>query len=110
MQTYPGETSVVTLVKQLPAGAVRVTPAAEEGLASFYGRVTGGDRDRIEYSLLVQRQAGANPARFTSSVDLPRGYYPAWQQPERAEDERGRWSMTTELDRDAFFGTMAESQ
>lgn len=110
IQTDPGETTVATLVYQLPAGAVKVTAAPEDGLASLYGRVTGGNRDRIEYSLLVQQQAGANPARFTSSVDLPRGYYPAWQQPARTEDERGRWSMTTELDRDAFFGTVAESQ
>lgn len=110
IQTDPGETSIVTLVYQLPAGAVTVTRAPENGLASIYGKLSGDDRDRIDYSLLVQKQAGANPMTFTSSVDLPRGFYPSWQEPVRNEDERGRWTVRTEIDRDVFFGTVAEAQ
>jgi len=110
VQTDPGDTSVVTLVYQLPPGTVRVTHPATGRFASFYGKLSGGDRDKLEYSLLVQKQAGANPATFTSSVDLPRGYYPSWQQPARNEDERGRWSTRVSVDRDSFFGTVAESQ
>jgi len=110
VQTDPGETSVITLVYQLPAGTVGVTHPATGRFASLYGKLSGGDRDKLDYSLLVQKQAGANPTSFTSSVDLPRGFYPSWQQPARNEDERGRWSARVTVDRDAVFGTVAESQ
>lgn len=110
IQTDPGETSTVTLVYQLPAGSIAVTHPPQGKLASFIGRFSGEDRDRINYSLLVQKQAGANPMTFTSSVDLPRGYFPSWQQPERKEDDRGRWNAAGSVDRDSFFGTIAESQ
>ncbi len=109
-QTDPGETSTVTLVYQLPPGSVRITNPAQGKLASLIGRFSGADRSRINYSLLVQKQAGANPAAFTSTVDLPRGFFPSWQQPARKEDDRGRWSVSGEIDRDAFFGSIAESQ
>ncbi|MEY4745221.1 MAG: hypothetical protein RL272_1166 [Candidatus Parcubacteria bacterium] len=110
MQTDPGETSTVTLVYQLPPGTIGVTRAAEGRFASLIGKFSGQDRDRLEYSLLVQKQAGANPAAFASSIDLPRGFYPTWQRPERTEDDRGRWTMRGLIEKDAFFGAVAESQ
>jgi hypothetical protein len=110
VQTDPGETSVVTLVYQLPAGAIGVTHPDRGRLSSLYGKLGVAAHDRLSYSLLVQKQAGANTAAFTSSVDLPRGYYPSKLEPARKEDERGRWTTRIDLDRDAFFGTVAESQ
>lgn len=110
VQTDPGETSVITLVYQLPAGIVGVTHPDKGGLSSLYGKLGAEPRDRLAYSLLVQKQAGANPSAFTSSIDLPRGYYPTQLAPARKQDDRGRWSTRIDLDRDALLGAVAESQ
>lgn len=109
VQTDPGRTSVVTLVYQLPPGTATVT--VDDGrFAALYDRVTNSAGRRLKYSLLVQKQPGANPARFVSSVDLPRGYFPVWQSPERVEDGRGSLSAIGTLERDSLFGIVAESQ
>lgn len=110
MQTDPGKSSTVTLVYELPPGAVTVTKAPEGKLAALYGDIVGNRRDRLDYTLLVQKQSGTNPMTVTSSVDFPRGFSPSWQSPQRTEDDRGRWTMTATLDRDAFFASVAEGQ
>ncbi len=110
MQTDPGETSVVTLVYQLPPGVVTLTHPPDGKLATFYGDVAGNRRDRMDYTLLLQKQSGSSPITFTSSIDFPRGYTPSWEAPQRTTDDRGRWTVTAKVDRDAFFGSVAEGQ
>jgi hypothetical protein len=110
MQTDPGETTVITLVYQLPAGTVTLTQPPDGKVATFYGDIAGNRRDRLDYSLLLQKQSGSTPVTFTSSVDFPRGYTPSWQEPQRTTDDRGRWTVTAKIDRDAFFGSVAEGQ
>lgn len=110
MQIDPGDTSVVTLVYQLPPGTVTLTHPPEGKLATFYGDIAGNRRDRMDYTLLVQKQSGSTPVNFTSSIDFPRGFSPSWQAPQRTTDDRGRWTVTAKIDRDAFFGSVAEGQ
>ena len=62
----------------------------------------------MSYSLTVKKQPGAKPARFLSSVELPRGYDLAWQSPERILGADGRWTAEMKLDRDAFLAAVAK--
>jgi len=110
VQTDPGKTSVVTLVYKLPPGTIKTTALADDRLTTLYGLVDGeGGGQGLTYSLLVQKQPGANPPTFTSRVDLPRGYRLVWQRPERTEDDRGRLSVQQTLNRDALFGAVART-
>lgn len=108
MMTDPGQSSTVTLVYQLPPGTIAVARAPEGRLASFYGKIVGNRRDRMDYSLLLQKQAGTNPMTVTSSIDLPRGFTLSWDSPQRTKDERGRYTVKAVLDRDAFLASVAE--
>jgi len=106
VQTDPGETSVVTLVYKLPPGTITMRHDDGGILASLTG---DGGGIRGTYALLVQKQSGTRPARFVSRVDFPRGYHAVWSGPERTTDGRGSLVSETTLDRDAFFGIVAES-
>ncbi len=110
IQTDPGQTSVVTVVYQLPPGTVRITEEDRGRLSSLYERLGDGPVTHLDYVLTVQKQSGANPAAFTSSVDLPRGYYVASQSPARTEDERGRLNASAELRSDMTFTVNAEAR
>lgn len=104
VQTDPGETSRVTLVYELPPGAVAV------GLPDLASRLAGdSDQTMLDYSLLVQKQPGANAAEFVSRIDLPRGFLPTWRSPERAEDDLGRLTASFVLDRDLSTGIAASN-
>jgi hypothetical protein len=89
VMTDPGQTSVVTLVYRLPSSAVEV-----------------GADGTLSYGLTVQKRSGANPAAFTSHLDIPRGYDAVWRSQERAEDDRGRLSVTETLRTDHFTGAL----
>lgn len=110
IQTDPGQTQIITLVYQLPPGTVRMTREDRGRLSSLYERFGDGPLTRLDYSLMVQKQAGATPSTFTSSVDLPRGYYVAHEAPARTEDERGRLNASVELRTDTTFRVDAESR
>jgi len=110
VMTDPGQTSTVTLVYKLPPGAIAVSEVNNGGLSGLYNLMTGERPGKsLHYSLLIQKQAGANPSEVSTSIDVPRGYHLTWQMPERTEDERGRWTATVELDRDLSFGAEARS-
>lgn len=105
VQTDPGETSTVTFVYRLPDGTV--TPRTKTTHRLIGGDVAAGTVDA--YSLFVQKQSGSTPTDFTSRVDLPRGFHPTWTAHERTADERGTLTRSMTMDRDAFFGVVAES-
>lgn len=110
VQTDPGETSEVTLVYQLPNGAVELREPDDGPLSSLYDNITSGSRGkRLAYTLLTQKQSGTNPMAFMSSVDVPRGYHLVWEGPERETDDLGRETVSMRLDSDTFFGIVAES-
>ncbi len=110
VQTDPGETSEITLVYQLPAGAVELREPDDGPLSSLYDNITAGSRGkRLAYTLLVQKQSGANPSSFTSSIDVPRGYHIIWEDPDYSTDELGRETTRIDLEADTFFGIAAES-
>jgi hypothetical protein len=109
LQTDPGETSVATLVYRLPPNTVRLSESAShlsDAFAELIGSQPTGEL-AASYSLLLQKQPGANPIDFTSRLDLPRGYYPVYQSPTRSEDDRGRWQTNLMLDRDTVFDAIA---
>lgn len=106
VQTDPGETSLVTLVYELPSGTVALGSAG--GLPELASRLTGNEAGTtLDYALLIQKQPGANAANFVSYVDFPRGFRPTWQAPIRTEDDRGRWTASFILDRDLTTGVLA---
>ncbi|MEA3248839.1 MAG: DUF4012 domain-containing protein [Patescibacteria group bacterium] len=110
VQTDPGETSEMTIIYQLPLNAIEMHEPQDGPLVSLYDSITNGSRGiRLTHTLLVQKQSGSNPLTFTSSVDVPRGYHIIWEDPEHETDELGKETATTELDRDMFFGIVAES-
>ncbi|KPJ85441.1 hypothetical protein AMJ57_03045 [Parcubacteria bacterium SG8_24] len=109
VQTDPGETSVATLVYQLPPGAVTVERVSDDGLDRLINAFTQEGGSKVSYSLLVQKQAGANPPGLIASVDFPRGYYPIWQSRDLERDDRGRWNASMTLEGDAMIGVMAHS-
>jgi hypothetical protein len=109
LQTDPGETSLATLVYRLPPNTVRFSQSASE-LSDAFAQAIGAEPTgelSLSYSLLVQKQPGAQPARFTSRLDLPRGYVPIWQTPSRQEDDRGRWQADLVLGRDTALNAIA---
>jgi hypothetical protein len=106
VQTDPGETSVVTFTYRLPAGTVAPKTKDETLLQSVSGGSAG---TMMAYSLLVQKQSGSTPTEFISQVDLPRTYAAIWTSDGRTADDHGTLVHETFMDRDAFFGIVAES-
>lgn len=106
VQTDPGQTSVVTLVYKLPPGTVTPTAVDQGPLDKLMGRQAG---TRLAYSLLVQKESGETPPAFTSKVDLPRGFHETWSEGQRTTDDRGALVRSLTLDRDSFFGIVAQS-
>ncbi len=110
LQTDPGETSTATVVYKLPPGTVKLDEIGGGAVSALYNLVARRQPGRsLTYSLLVQKQPGANPASLTSSIDFPRGYRLVWQQPQRTEDERGRWTAATTVAQDVMLGAVART-
>lgn len=109
LQTDPGETMMATLVYRLPPNTVRISESASHLSDAFAELIGGRPTGQLvaSYSLLLQKQPGANPIDFTSRLDLPRGFYPAYQSPARDEDDRGRWQTNLLLDRDTVLDAVA---
>ncbi len=106
LQTDPGRTSVATFVYRLPPGTVAVSEPVTDGLEGLVNKVMHENR-AIRYALTVHKQAGADRTAFTSSLDMPRGYS-LLPGTARAQDDRGRWFVTEQLDRDASFDDTME--
>jgi hypothetical protein len=85
IQTDPGTTTKATLVYALPAGIVRTSE-------------TQGAQ--LSYSLHFQKQAGIRPLKFTSHIDVPRGFRLFSQSPERTEEQPGFWTFSDTLKND----------
>ncbi len=110
LQTDPGQTTTATVVYKLPPGTVKLEQVGAGAASALYNLVAGRRPGlSLSYSLLVQKQPGANPASFTSSIDFPRGYRLVWQQPQRTEDERGRWSASTTVAQDTLIAAVARN-
>jgi hypothetical protein len=111
MQIDPGETGVATVVYRLPPGTVKQAAARREGrLSALYEKLVGEERERLSYSLLVQKQPGALPSAFTSRIDLPRGFDLSWGSDTRSEDDRGRLIMNASLDKDLFTAALLQGR
>jgi len=109
VQTDPGQTSILTLVYKLPPGTIRYKKLDTDRVVALYDRLSGsGEKQGLAYSLLVQKQPGANPASFATHIDFPRGYLPVWESPERQPDDRGRLSNESTLEKDVLFGSVAQ--
>ena len=108
VQTDPGETSVVSLTYRLPAGTVRVREDGGGLFDQLVSLIKGNAPARLTYSLYIRQQAGASATEFDSTVEVPTGYLPVWQSPERIRTEDGSWNMTQHLEGDTVLGFIAE--
>ncbi|OGL72431.1 hypothetical protein A3C96_03965 [Candidatus Uhrbacteria bacterium RIFCSPHIGHO2_02_FULL_60_10] len=105
LQTDPGQSSIATLVYQLPPNAVRILPPERRWLDRLQGRQS--ESDRLDYRLTIFKQSGADRTTFTQSLDLPRGYI-LDDETGRTEDDRGRLVTSFPLQSDTELRALLE--
>lgn len=105
----PGETAVVYLKYKLPfkiekqdAGHTNIFAAARKKIMGLLG-----DEDGLSsYSLLMQKQAGAQPDAITSKLKLPDGFQSVWHYGEEMTALDNGWQISDNLNRDKFWATI----
>lgn len=105
----PGETAVVYLKYKLPfkigkqdAGYTNIFAAAGKKIMGLFG-----DEDGLSsYSLLMQKQAGAQPDAITSKLKLPDGFQSVWHYGEEMTALDNGWQISDNLNRDKFWAAI----
>jgi hypothetical protein len=109
----PGETAVITLKYRLP---FRLRIAEEENLLDkLSGLFIEPEKSYTTYSLLAQKQPGAENTTINSTLALDAGSafasQPAWKYPAEITGVNEKiWNLNTPLDVDKFWAVILENK
>lgn len=108
----PGETTLVTLQYRLPFNFYdnfsqdRHPGNWSKKLASFLNPEAAA---LFPYSLLIQKQPGAQPSEFSSQLILPAGLEVFWRYPADLTSESG-WQISDRLVSDKYWSIIVEKK
>lgn len=94
----PGQTSVVTLEYQLPQPLPDIS-LPSDWLSRFNQWLNPESQTGFVYSLLVQKQPGADNENYQLSINTPNSYQVRWQ----SDNLLGKQAVQNPLDRDHFY-------
>lgn len=103
VQTEVGKTSVVTLKYQLPFRVPLENLRRTKSWWDNFKSSLGIENDSVSYSLLLQKQPGANYSQFNHQVKF--GFMPVvvWRYPEDYKKNKDGWQVETKIYSDKFY-------
>lgn len=104
----PGETAVVTITYRLPFNFF-ARSVEDSWLKRLNQYLNPEQADLLPYSLLVQKQAGAKPSVFNSTLSLPSGAKVFWRYPENLLGTSG-WEIKEALNADKYYSVLLEKK
>ena len=105
----PGKTTAITLEYKLPFKLQKST--ATESFIQKLNRLFNPQSPQLfNYSLLVQKQAGALPSTFTSHLDLGKNVSALWQSPSNLGIIEKGWNLQDQLDRDKYYAVLFKNK
>lgn len=102
----PAQTAVVVIKYRLAFNFLAEVPKTD-WLSKINSFLNPDQKNLIPYSLLVQKQAGAKPSKFTSNLLLPNDWLVFWKYPENLNGENG-WQIADKLNSDKFWSILIE--
>ena len=104
----PGETVTVVLRYKLKINLSNRLENNNSSWLSLTNKFLNPDSNNlVPYSLLVQKQPGAKPSEFSSSLILPQGLNIFWRYPEQLEGAKG-WQISDQLNSDKYYSVLLE--
>lgn len=104
VMTDPGETSIIRLKYRLPMKIKKTKLATDTWIERVEKFLAGELPDYYQYSILIQKQAGAKEAGYDLSLKLPNSWRAAWNYPESS-----LWSEKIILNRDRVKAVLLEN-
>lgn len=102
----PGESATIVLKYRLPFNFLDRLPK-DNWLKKVNALLNPEQGDLISYSLLVQKQPGAKPSVFSSSLILPSVWPVFWRYPEDLSGTQG-WNIVDKVDADKYWSILIE--
>jgi len=101
----PGETVTVVLRYKLKFNLSSPLPKNDSWLSLINDFFNPHAADLTPYSLLVQKQPGAQPSEFSSNLILPDELNIFWRYPEQLAGDNG-WQIQSRLDSDKYYSIL----
>jgi len=97
----PGETKEMIIVYELPFNFF--IPKTDDSFWARFNQLANPDfKEFYDYSLLVQKQPGAKPSKFSSRLEIQNNLEINYRHPENLNWDKG-WVIEDELDTDKYF-------
>ncbi len=104
VMTDPGQTAEITFVYELPFNFFR--PLVRDGFLDRLNSLLNPEaKELYPYSLLIQKQPGAKPSKFSTALKAPNGLSARWQHPESLLWQSG-WSYVGEIGADKYISVL----
>jgi hypothetical protein len=100
----PGESVIITLKYRLPFNFLD-SASANDWLTKFNALLNPDEASLIPYSLMVQKQPGAQPSEFHSRLALPLNWPVFWSYPENLSGANG-WEINDSLNSDKYWSIL----
>jgi hypothetical protein len=106
VMTDPGQIADIRFSYELPFNIYNKQQVVEENFWQKIDKlINHNSADYINYSLLVQKQPGAQPSSFSSKLILPNSVKLVWQHPKEMSWQSG-WVINDQLDRDRYYSLL----
>ncbi|MEI6529117.1 MAG: DUF4012 domain-containing protein [Candidatus Falkowbacteria bacterium] len=102
----PAQTAVVVIKYRLPFNFLDQAPKSD-WLSKINSLLNPDQKNLIPYSLMVQKQPGARPSEFESSLSLPPEWPVFWRYPNNLGGDQG-WNINDKLNSDKFWSILIE--
>lgn len=112
-QVDPGQTTIITLKYKLP---FKIYDLEEEESRSIRDKFIDNlikvfnpwQKELFPYTLLVQKQPGANQVKISSQLIVPDFYRKIWSYPGDLMTNQDGWKIDSDLDSDKFWAIVFE--
>ncbi len=104
----PGESVTLTIKYRLPFNFFDEEKSID-WLSKINSFINPDQANLIPYSLMVQKQAGAKPSDFLSSLILPDQSKVFWHYPENLNTENG-WLINDKINSDKYWSILIEKK
>ena len=104
----PGQAAAVVIKYRLPFNILS-EKADNSWLKRLNDYINADSAQLLPYSLLVQKQPGAQPSEFSSRLYLPPGLTVFWRFPEGPTGQ-SVWEMNAPLDSDKYYPLLLEKK
>ncbi|MFZ4631597.1 MAG: DUF4012 domain-containing protein [Patescibacteria group bacterium] len=104
----PGETETVKIKYRLKINFFEKV-SKDNWLKKINNFINPEKNNFSPYSLMIQKQAGAKPSEFKSTLILPSGYSIFWRYPDNLVGDKG-WEINDSLNSDKYWSILVENK